>query len=223
VIVSRGVQNVGYVEHVVVGRDVEILDHIDVVECLGCLQHERVGPGPAIERVQPVIAIERVASGAAVQQVAVAIAMESVVTRPAMGVIGPGPGVDRVVPGIARRPEALSDVSEALTISRETGMAFIGPMILGILALTADDPRARNEALAEGEALLASGPRATTISSSGEARSTPASMRKIGVAQSSTATRWRPTPTRSRCPGQASSLPAGARLLPAAAAGATRR
>jgi hypothetical protein len=92
-----------------------------------------------------------------VQQVAVAIAMESVVTRPAMGVIGPGPGVDRVVPGIARRPEALSDVSEALTISRETGMAFIGPMILGILALTADDPRARNEALAEGEALLASG------------------------------------------------------------------
>jgi hypothetical protein len=44
-----------------------------------------------------------------------------------------------------------------LTISRETGMAFIGPMILGILVLTVDDPRVRSDALAEGEALLAAG------------------------------------------------------------------
>jgi hypothetical protein len=56
-----------------------------------------------------------------------------------------------------RRSEALSDVSEALTIARETGIAFIGPMILGILALTTDDPRVRSNALAEGEALLAAG------------------------------------------------------------------
>jgi class 3 adenylate cyclase/tetratricopeptide (TPR) repeat protein len=56
-----------------------------------------------------------------------------------------------------RRSEALSDVNEALTIARETGVAFIGPMILGILALTADDPRVRSDALAEGEALLAAG------------------------------------------------------------------
>jgi class 3 adenylate cyclase/tetratricopeptide (TPR) repeat protein len=56
-----------------------------------------------------------------------------------------------------RRAEALSDVGEALTISRETGMAFIGGMTLGILALAADDPQVRDDALAEGEALLAAG------------------------------------------------------------------
>ena len=56
-----------------------------------------------------------------------------------------------------RRAEALRDVGEALTISRETGMAFIGPMILGILTLAADDPQVRSDALAEGEALLAAG------------------------------------------------------------------
>ena len=56
-----------------------------------------------------------------------------------------------------RRAEALIDVSMALTISRETGMAYIGGMILGILALAADDPQERSNALAEGEALLAAG------------------------------------------------------------------
>ena len=55
------------------------------------------------------------------------------------------------------RAEALSDVRDALTISRGTGMAFIGGMILGILALAADDPQERGDALAEGEALLAAG------------------------------------------------------------------
>jgi tetratricopeptide (TPR) repeat protein len=55
------------------------------------------------------------------------------------------------------RAEALGDVGEALTISRETGMVFIGGMILGILALAADDPQERSDALAEGEALLAAG------------------------------------------------------------------
>jgi class 3 adenylate cyclase/tetratricopeptide (TPR) repeat protein len=56
-----------------------------------------------------------------------------------------------------RRSDALSDLSEALAIARETGMAFIGPMILGILALAANDPQVRSDALAEGEALLAAG------------------------------------------------------------------
>jgi hypothetical protein len=56
-----------------------------------------------------------------------------------------------------RRSEALRDISEALTIARETGMAFIGPMILGILALAAADPLVRSDALAEGETLLAAG------------------------------------------------------------------
>jgi class 3 adenylate cyclase/tetratricopeptide (TPR) repeat protein len=55
------------------------------------------------------------------------------------------------------RAEALREIGEALTISRETGMAFIGGMILGILALAADDPQVRSNALAEGEALLAAG------------------------------------------------------------------
>jgi hypothetical protein len=36
-------------------------------------------------------------------------------------------------------------------------MAFIGPMILGILALAADHPEVRNDALTEGEALLTAG------------------------------------------------------------------
>jgi hypothetical protein len=44
-----------------------------------------------------------------------------------------------------------------LSISRQTGMAFIGPTILAILALATVDERVRAEALAEGEALLAAG------------------------------------------------------------------
>jgi hypothetical protein len=55
------------------------------------------------------------------------------------------------------RPEALADLGEALAISRETGMAFIGPVILGVLARTTDDAAVRSKALAEGEALLAAG------------------------------------------------------------------
>jgi len=54
-----------------------------------------------------------------------------------------------------RRAEALDDLRQALVIARATGMAFLGPVFLGMLAVAADDPAARNEALAEGEALLA--------------------------------------------------------------------
>ena len=53
--------------------------------------------------------------------------------------------------------EAEAAVSEALSISRQTGMAFIGPTILAILALVTLDERVRAESLAEGEALLAAG------------------------------------------------------------------
>jgi tetratricopeptide (TPR) repeat protein len=56
-----------------------------------------------------------------------------------------------------RQREALAAVSEALSISRQTGIAFIGPTILAILALATLDERVRVEALAEGEALLAAG------------------------------------------------------------------
>ncbi len=56
-----------------------------------------------------------------------------------------------------RRLEALADVGEALSMSRETGMTYIGPCSLAILALVTDDPLVRDQALAEGEALLAAG------------------------------------------------------------------
>lgn len=56
-----------------------------------------------------------------------------------------------------RRAAALADVGEALSTSRETGIAYMGPCILAILALTADETRVREEALSEGEALLAAG------------------------------------------------------------------
>ena len=56
----------------------------------------------------------------------------------------------------AGRPtEALRDLQEALTIGRATGMTYCGPWYLGLLAAAAEDDGMRREALAEGEALLA--------------------------------------------------------------------
>lgn len=54
-----------------------------------------------------------------------------------------------------RRPQAREDLLHALRIARATGMAFIGPLILGMLARAADDAPTRDKALAEAEALLA--------------------------------------------------------------------
>ena len=56
-----------------------------------------------------------------------------------------------------RRSDALADIGQALSISRETGMAFLGPMILGALAVATDDEAVRNAALAEADELLAAG------------------------------------------------------------------
>jgi class 3 adenylate cyclase/tetratricopeptide (TPR) repeat protein len=56
-----------------------------------------------------------------------------------------------------RRAEALGGAEEAVRISRETGMAFLGPFALGALALASDDPAARRAALDEAEALLGTG------------------------------------------------------------------
>jgi class 3 adenylate cyclase/tetratricopeptide (TPR) repeat protein len=53
--------------------------------------------------------------------------------------------------------EARKLLENALAISRETGPGFFGAAILGALALTTEDPRERQTALAEGEALLAAG------------------------------------------------------------------
>lgn len=54
-----------------------------------------------------------------------------------------------------RRAQAREDLRQALRIARATGMAFIGPLILGMLVRAADDAPTRDEALAEAEALLA--------------------------------------------------------------------
>jgi tetratricopeptide (TPR) repeat protein len=56
-----------------------------------------------------------------------------------------------------RQAEGLDLIRQALAISRETGMAFMGAWLLGDLALATHDPDERRAALAEGEALLAAG------------------------------------------------------------------
>jgi tetratricopeptide (TPR) repeat protein len=56
-----------------------------------------------------------------------------------------------------RRTRAARLIREALAISRATGMTFLGPGLLGWLALFTDDLEERRAAFAEGEALLAAG------------------------------------------------------------------
>ncbi|MEE8247522.1 MAG: tetratricopeptide repeat protein, partial [Alphaproteobacteria bacterium] len=56
-----------------------------------------------------------------------------------------------------RMREARACLDEALAISRETGVRFVGPSILADIAFTSDDPDESRAALAEGEALLADG------------------------------------------------------------------
>jgi class 3 adenylate cyclase/tetratricopeptide (TPR) repeat protein len=56
-----------------------------------------------------------------------------------------------------RRSQSLADLRHAIAIFRETGMAFMGPMALGMLALATEDPNERTSALAEAEVILASG------------------------------------------------------------------
>jgi len=53
--------------------------------------------------------------------------------------------------------EANKTLEEALSISRETGVGFVGPGILGALAVVTDDPAARRRALDEGEEWLRKG------------------------------------------------------------------
>jgi tetratricopeptide (TPR) repeat protein len=54
-----------------------------------------------------------------------------------------------------RRAEALADLVRAVTFFRRTDMAYFGPSALGFLARAAEDDQTRQNALAEGEALLA--------------------------------------------------------------------
>ena len=56
-----------------------------------------------------------------------------------------------------RRTEAGKQLEEAIAISRETGIGFVGPRILGELALATDNPNVRQSALDEGEMILRAG------------------------------------------------------------------
>lgn len=56
-----------------------------------------------------------------------------------------------------RKQEALAHLDEALAIAREGGLSYIGPTILGTLALISEDQEVRRRALDEGEALLRDG------------------------------------------------------------------
>ena len=46
----------------------------------------------------------------------------------------------RIAAHRGRRAQAVDDLQQALRIARATGMAFMGPVFLGMLALAADDP-----------------------------------------------------------------------------------
>ncbi len=59
--------------------------------------------------------------------------------------------------GEGRRAEAIDMIREAVSISRETGIAYCGPRVLSQLALVTDDPEERNRAIEEGESILRSG------------------------------------------------------------------
>ena len=56
---------------------------------------------------------------------------------------------------MGRRADATADLQQAVAIARSTGMSYMGPVFLAMLALACDDAREREAALAEGEALLA--------------------------------------------------------------------
>ncbi len=63
----------------------------------------------------------------------------------------------RCLLGRQRPAEALALLAEALAISRETGISFIGPRILGTTALAATDAAVKHDALAEGEEVVRAG------------------------------------------------------------------
>jgi hypothetical protein len=56
-----------------------------------------------------------------------------------------------------RRREAVERLGQAVAISRETGIGFMGPWVLGQLAATTGDPGVRRQALEEGERILRAG------------------------------------------------------------------
>lgn len=63
----------------------------------------------------------------------------------------------RLLYELGRRREAISAIREAYANVRESGLRFVGPSILGYLAMATDDPQERIQALHEGEHLLRQG------------------------------------------------------------------
>jgi len=59
--------------------------------------------------------------------------------------------------GLGDRRAAMELLDEAIEISRRTGISFIGPRVLGFIAVISDDPQQRKHALAEGADVLAGG------------------------------------------------------------------
>jgi len=59
---------------------------------------------------------------------------------------------------MGQRTGAVSDLQEALKISRETGMGYMGPIYLGLLACATDDAALRAESLKSAEDLLPTSP-----------------------------------------------------------------
>src|SRR5262245_5077037 len=55
------------------------------------------------------------------------------------------------------RKGALELLEESWNVSREASTAFVGPVVLGAIALATDDPGRRSEALRQGEAILREG------------------------------------------------------------------
>ncbi len=66
-------------------------------------------------------------------------------------------GLANILRARGRRNEALELLDQALSISRETGVSFVGPWILGIIAATTEDPNVRQRVIDEGEQILRSG------------------------------------------------------------------
>jgi tetratricopeptide (TPR) repeat protein len=59
--------------------------------------------------------------------------------------------------GQGDRAAAAELLDETIEISRRTDISFIGPRVLGAIAVVSDDPKRRKDALAEGEDVLAGG------------------------------------------------------------------
>lgn len=60
----------------------------------------------------------------------------------------------RILFGMGDRQQALSMLRDAYASAEESGLSFVGPSILGYLAVATDDPRERTKALHDGEELL---------------------------------------------------------------------